>query len=310
MIRQHKAIIWFVLWGVLGSCQWHGLRHRELMPGIKPNKEAYEKTVSKQPSSDSGTDVAEEVHGPQTEKDRRQATVPHTSDGITGILLPAPLKNGKEIILRRTGYVTSYHPDNKICNWVAWHLTDKHTAGAYQRKGVPFQEDMDVPAPRATNWDYSRSGYDRGHMCPASDNKWSEAAMRDCFLFTNMCPQNHQLNSGDWNELEMRCRRWARTYGSVHIVCGPILFRQKHKTIGKNKVVVPEAFFKVVLCMEGIPKGIGFIYRNEAGNRPQGDYVNSIDEVERITGIDFFADLPDDIEEKVERTANPDDWSR
>lgn len=81
-----------------------------------------------------------------------------------------------------------------------------------------------------------------------------------------------------------------------------------HKTIGENQVVVPEAFFKVVLCMRGTPKAIGFIYRNTDGNRPKGDYVNTVDQVERITGLDFFPALPDDVETKVEAEANLDEW--
>ena len=186
-------------------------------------------------------------------------------------------------------------------NWVAWCLTAEHTAGKYKRPGKAFHEDEDVPKPRAVDWDYYNSGYDRGHMCPAADNKWSADAMYESFLFTNMCPQNHILNVGDWNEMENQCRRWAREYGEVYIVCGPILFKQKHKTIGKNKVVVPESFFKVVLRMQPSPKAIGFIYRNTDGNRPKDAYVNSVDEVERITGMDFFPALPDDIENEIEK---------
>ena len=65
----------------------------------------------------------------------------------------------------------------------------------------------------------------------------------------------------------MSCRRWAEKYGDIYIVCGPILFSQEHETIGPNKIVVPEAFFKVVLCLNGKPKGIGFICRNTDGDR-------------------------------------------
>ena len=123
-----------------------------------------------------------------------------------------------------------------------------------------------------------------------------------------VCPQNGNLNRGDWNEMEQACRRWAKEYGGVYVVCGPILYKGKHKTIGKNKVVVPEAFFKVVLRTGENPKAIGFIYKNAGGNRPKGDYVNTVDEVERITGIDFFPSLPDDVENKVEATADIADW--
>ncbi len=213
-----------------------------------------------------------------------------------------------EQMLRRTGYTASYNKATKLPNWVAWHLTADRTTGPAKRSGVDFQADMDVPAPRAEDSDYYGSGYDRGHMCPAADNKYSEKAMEESFLFTNMCPQNGNLNRGDWNEMEQACRRWAKEYGGVYVVCGPILYKGKHKTIGKNKVVVPEAFFKVVLRTGENPKAIGFIYKNAEGNRPKGDYVNTVDEVERITGIDFFPSLPDDVENKVEATADIADW--
>lgn len=213
-----------------------------------------------------------------------------------------------EQMLRRAGYTASYNKTTKQPNWVAWHLTADRTTGPAKRSGVDFQADMDVPAPRAEDSDYYGSGYDRGHMCPAADNKYSEKAMEESFLFTNMCPQNGNLNRGDWNEMEQACRRWAKEYGGVYVVCGPILYKGKHKTIGKNKVVVPEAFFKVVLRTGENPKAIGFIYKNAEGNRPKGDYVNTVDEVERITGIDFFPSLPDDVENKVEATADIADW--
>lgn len=217
-------------------------------------------------------------------------------------------KGTPEQILKRTGYVASYNKTTLLPNWVAWHLTAERTEGSAKRSGVDFAEDTEVPEPRATDWDYYNSGYDRGHMCPAADNKWSKKAMEESFLFTNMCPQNGNLNRGDWNEMEMACRKWAKKYGDLYIVCGPILYKGKHKTIGKNKVVVPEAFFKVVLCTGDNPQAIGFIYKNTSGNRPKDSYVNTVDEVERITGIDFFPSLPDDVEKNVEATADIANW--
>lgn len=217
-------------------------------------------------------------------------------------------KGTPEQILKRTGYVASYNKATLLPNWVAWHLTAERTEGSVKRSGVDFAEDTEVPEPRATDWDYYNSGYDRGHMCPAADNKWSKKAMEESFLFTNMCPQNGNLNRGDWNEMEMACRKWAKKYGDLYIVCGPILYKGKHKTIGKNKVVVPEAFFKVVLRTGDDPQAIGFIYKNTSGNRPKDSYVNTVDEVERITGIDFFPSLPDDVEKKVEAECDLGLW--
>lgn len=229
-------------------------------------------------------------------------------EGGDDLLLSVTPDSVPSMILERAGYVTSYNKKTKLPNWVAWHLTADNTKGSHSRKDIDFMEDEDVPTPRADDWDYYNSGYDRGHMCPAGDNKWDSEAMRQSFLFTNICPQAPGLNRGDWNEMENACRSWARENGDIYIVCGPILYKGRHKTIGKHKVVVPEAFFKVVLCMRGTPKAIGFIYKNEDGNRPKGDYVNSVDEVERITGFDLFASLPDDVEKAVESTADLDDW--
>lgn len=225
-----------------------------------------------------------------------------------GLEVPEKLTDRPEQILKRVAYTASYNSDLRIPNWVAWKLTGAHTRGKNKRAGVKFHEDTDVPMPRAVDFDYVRSGYDRGHLCPSADNRWDATAQEQSFLLTNVCPQDHNLNVGDWHELEILCRKWAKTYGSIYIVAGPVLFKGKHKTIGKNKVTVPEAFFKVVLCMEKKPKAIGFIYRNESGNRPKSYYVNTIDDVERITGIDFFPALPDKVENEVEATSSLDDW--
>lgn len=227
-----------------------------------------------------------------------------------GLDLPAPLCGKPEMVLHRKGYTVSYNTSTMQPNWVAWRLTCARTVGQAKRGGQKFTADTDVPEPRAVDADYRSSGYDRGHMCPAGDNKWDDGAMRESFLFSNICPQAPGLNRGDWNEMEIACRKWAKEYGEVYVVCGPVFYgKSRHKKIGQHKVPVPEAFFKVVLCMKGKPKAIGFIYKNTDGNRPKGDYVNTVDEVERITGLDFFPSLPDDVEARVEASCSLGDWA-
>ncbi len=242
------------------------------------------------------------------EKEQPPTSIDDIYSNDFGDMLPAPLTDRPEQILRREGYITSYNNELLLPNWVAWHLTAEHTNGPYKRKGHSFTEDDEVEGRRANTYDYQRSGYDRGHMCPSADNRWSALAQAHCFMMTNICPQLHALNDGDWRILEEQCRDWAEQLGDIYIVCGPVLMNKKHKQIGKNRVTVPEAFFKVILCTRGEPRGIGFIYRNEAGRHPQTQYVNTIDQVERITGIDFFASLPDEVENKVESNANLDEW--
>ena len=221
--------------------------------------------------------------------------------------LPAPLKDRPEQILQRKGYTTSYNRNTKNPNWVAWHLTREHTRGQNQRKQMMFTEDMDV-TPRATNNDYYNSRFDRGHMCPAGDNKWDKEAMAQSFLFTNICPQNHGLNKYEWNDLEIKCREWAREYGAIDIVCGPIYEADNQRTIGKNKVWVPVAFFKVILCRKGTPKAIGFIYRNEGKHQTSQEAVRTVDEIEALTGIDFFPALDDATEKRIEASAQLNAW--
>ena len=224
---------------------------------------------------------------------------------------PAPLKNTKEILLVREGYTVSYNKDRKVPNWVAWHLTSDHTKGRNYRDGMDFYEDVEVPAPRATFEDYHHSKYDRGHMCPSGDNKWSEKAQRQTFLYSNMCPQNHDLNTGDWNDLEIQCRYWAKQMGDIYIVTGPVFYNGVKRTIGSHKVAVPDAFFKVLLDDNRKAKAIGFIYPNSAGHKDMDEYVVSVDEVERITGMDFFSMLDDRVEESVEAASYKkmmEDW--
>ena len=221
-------------------------------------------------------------------------------------LSPKP-QSKEEILLCRTAYCLSYNKGTRCPNWVSWHLTAEHADGDVKRFNG-YIEDEEVPEPRATNEDYRGSGWSRGHMCPAGDCKWDVKAMSESFLLTNMCPQDKSLNSGLWNRIEMDCRKWAKKFGSVYIVCGPVLYNKEHETIGVNKVVVPEAFYKVILCFQGRPKAIGFVVKNNAGTKKKDQYVNTVDEVERITGYDFFPALPDDIENEVESHASIEDW--
>ena len=239
---------------------------------------------------------SQEVTTTQQQSEGSWTTMP---DSVVEMCMAAPLKTVPEQVVRRTAYVASYNKRTRCPNWVAWLLTAEHTDGELKRMNN-FHEDEECPLPRATPKDYKSSGWSRGHMCPAGDNKWNRRAMYDSFSLVNVCPQHPKLNSGVWNSIEMDCRKWARKYGEVYIVFGPVWTKGKHETIGENRVAVPEAFFKVVLCLKGEPKGYGVIVRNTEGNKKKDLYYNSIDEVERMTGIDFFPALPDDVEERVE----------
>lgn len=217
------------------------------------------------------------------------------------LILPAKIHN--ETIIKHQSYICSYNINNKTPNYIAWILTPERVNGKVKRSNK-FQGDPNIPKPlRIETSDFSGSGYDRGHMCPAADNRHSSQAMNECFYMTNICPQNHELNSRTWNDLEMQCRNWTKKYKKLYIVSGPVYSGNQHKTIGKRKAMriqVPEAFFKVILIMGKQPKAVGFIMKNTSVTDSYKKYTVSIDEIERKTGIDFFPALPDNIERKVE----------
>ena len=260
-----------------------------------------------------------------------EATTERLAD-TEDLLLAKSAKGDDGIILRRIAYITSYNRNTKNPNWVAWHLTREHANGDYPRKGAPYYDengkaigiepfspeivcgdyfvDMQVPASRQehSDWRERPRGMDHGHMCPAADCKWDKGAMNQSFLLTNMCPQNHGLNGGDWDYLENRCRSWAKKYVDIYIVAGPIFYDEVKASFGKNKIAIPDAFFKVVLCLHGTPKALGFIFQNEDARHDIDYYLVTVDEVEKITGLDFFSSLEDSVENAVESTSDLSLW--
>ena len=99
----------------------------------------------------------------------------------------------------------------------------------------------------------------------------------------------------------MKCREWARRYGKVYIVCGPIYNGKRNEYIGEHRVKVPDAFFKVILInKENKQRALGFLFENESGERPLEEYLTPVDSIEKLTGMDFFSALPDNIENKLE----------
>ena len=246
-----------------------------------------------------GSDELKSFIGLKTDQEKIERPFVNTDMGQLEI---PSMPNGKQgQVIQRTGYTLAYDKKTKTPQWVAWELTKEETKGNHERTDK-FLPDPNVEGAKVVTTDYTGSGYDRGHMAPAGDMKWSKKAMEESFYMSNICPQIHHLNTGDWNELEANTRKWARRYGSVYVTCGPI-YNGSRRTqyIGKNRVKVPDAFFKVILIQS--PKktcALGFFFENEAGQRPLNEYLVSVDYLEQTTGIDFFPALPDELENLLE----------
>lgn len=211
-------------------------------------------------------------------------------------------------ILSYPGFTVSFNSSHHQPNYVSWELTGEETRGTEPRYNN-FAQDPDVSACASLS-DYRGSGFDRGHMAPAGDMKWSPEAMEACFLLTNICPQDGSLNSGSWKKLEEKCRQWAVRDSALVIVCGPILSDKLTRSIGDG-VSVPERFFKVILApYANPPRAIGFIMPNGKVEGGMQQAAVSVDEVEAATGFDFFSELPDEIENQIESQCNFPLWSK
>ena len=227
-------------------------------------------------------------------------------------LLELPQTLEGEKVIYHHAYSLVYNEEHEQAKWVAYVLTKKELSGTISREDN-FREDSSVSSGSACNSDYLKCGYDRGHLAPAADMKWSEKAMSESFFYSNMSPQLAEFNRGIWKKLEEKVRDWALENDSILIVTGPILTTKncsKKETIGKNIVTVPEYYYKAILDFKkDKSKSIAFILPNDVSKLPLHNFVVSIDYLEKFSDIDFFYKLNDNLENKVEASVCKSCWS-
>ncbi len=213
-------------------------------------------------------------------------------------------------IIRHPGYALSYNDTHEQANWVAYRLKAKHLTGAAERAN-DFRPDPSVKTGTALPSDYTRSGYDRGHLAPAGDFSKNAQLMSETFFMSNISPQTPDLNRGKWRELEERIRSWVKRDKELYIVTGPILKGKMKKIGNKNKISVPSAYYKIVLDMEEpIIKSVAFIMPNDKPDKDISEYVVTIEEIERQTGINFFPQLEKnpELHQKLEKELMTELW--
>lgn len=227
--------------------------------------------------------------------------------GLETVIIPEDLPSQ---VKEYTGFTVNFNKENGTPNYVAWELLGSEVQTEISRSDKFWQDTEIEGCP--THADYTRSGYDRGHMCPAADQKWSRQAMEDCFVMANICPQNHSLNAGAWNTLENKERLWAQRDSALVIIAGPIYSPEDKEIIGKQtNIRVPGAFFKAIIAPYlPEPRGIAFVYPNMTAPGNMENYAMSIDALEELTGFDFFPALPDNLENKIEKNFSFKEWNR
>jgi len=212
------------------------------------------------------------------------------------------------VVVHHQYYSLSYSEKDEQAEWVAYELK-KNQLSHNNFKRPYFEVDNSIKTKAASWRNYKNSGYDKGHLCPAGDRRFSKRAFNETFLTSNITPQKHDFNSGIWNRLEQKVRYWASKYDGVYVVTGGVL-KGKHKAIGKEKVTVPRYFYKVLLDnSRGHIKMIAFLMPHQESKRPLYEFVTSVDKIETLTGIDFFPQLEDSIENKLEARTDYKGWS-
>lgn len=241
-----------------------------------------------------------------TEAERLSALAGNLSDQELAVVVTDDLNDGQ--LLHYPGFDVMFSRTHHQPYYVSWVLTPEHVRNTEVKRSNNFRPDTEVEGTAQLS-DYKNSGYDRGHMAPSADFRYDREAQDATFFLTNMSPQHPSLNTGAWNNLEEQCRSWALRDSTLIIVTGPILTDYLTETIGQTGVTVPDRYFKVVLApYANPPRAIGFIMPNsKVAGGVQASAV-TVDQVEAITGFDFYSSLPDELENVIEASAKYSDW--
>jgi len=210
-------------------------------------------------------------------------------------------------IIDHTAYTLGYFEEHEQAAWVYYVLSKEECNGEEERSSS-FYQDKQITTGSALNSDYKKSGYDRGHLAPAGDMSYDSLVMKESFYYSNISPQVPAFNRGIWKKLETQVRNWGIMYESCIIITGPVL-SDSLPTIGVNKVSVPNWYYKIVINPHHNPvQAIGFLMRNESSSAELSEFVVTIDSIEVVSGIDFFADLPTSCEQLIESTVDGSYW--
>lgn len=217
-----------------------------------------------------------------------------------------PSSNTGQLVMH-DHYMLSYSELHEQAEWVAYVLRKEHLTYD-DRKRPYFIEDPKVKTKSADWRNYKGSGYDRGHLCPAGDRRFSEYAYNETFYTSNITPQDRDFNAGVWNRLEVQVRQWAKKHDEIFVMTGGVL-QDGLEEIGEEDVDVPRYYYKIVARGEKDDlRVLGFLMEGRESTKPLKSFLVPIDVIEKQTGIDFFQNLSEDLESKLEIKVNADGW--
>ncbi len=210
-------------------------------------------------------------------------------------------------IVRHRYYTLSYSEPYEQAEWVAYKLEKEHLT--YDDRRRPYFIEDPLVKSKSADWkNYRGSGYDRGHLCPAGDRRFSEFAFNETFYTSNIVPQRKDFNAGIWNRLEQQVRQWCKAYGDIYVITGGVL-EHNLPEIGNEGVDVPNKFFKVVFrSNNGNISSLAFLIPHKETQKPLKDFLVSIDELEAETGLDFFYEVDSVEQGRIESSNESKNW--
>lgn len=233
-----------------------------------------------------------------------------------------PALNEGEKVIRHEAMSLVYSEKHEQAKWVA-HIIRPEVVSGNQGRSNDFRVDPLIETGSAveedyflkylqpdSSFEYDGFGYDRGHLAPSADFRWSAKALSESYFYSNMSPQTPEFNRGKWAELEGFIRGYIARHpeSQLYVVTGPVLeddLPVVERSV--NKVAIPKQYFKVVLNKDQ-QQAIAFLMPNKECLAPVESYATTIDKIEALTGIDFFPALPDPLEQSVEAQLDPFAW--
>jgi endonuclease G len=207
--------------------------------------------------------------------------------------------------IQHSYYTLSYSSTHRQAEYSYYYLSPESILGG-QARTDDFRVDPKVTSNPVKSTDYQGSGYDRGHLCPAADMALNLTAMSETFYMSNMSPMAASFNRGIWSRLEDWVREEALGNSGLHVVTGPILSSSCGSL--KESITVPCAYYKIVFKEGSQPKMLGFVLSNAGASGSLQAFAVSVDEIEKKTGLDFFPQLENTLEQSLESKVNLSGW--
>ena len=295
--KSHGVLKTVILLGILAGI-WYLYQHPDIL----------RRTKGTPPPPLPEPEIVQPVPEPEIELPRSPQRVSYTVRNPQFDNLSYGVPGAADTIVEREGYALGYIEKHEQPAWVQYIMTAEEVSKRAAKRGDDFRPDPEVPTGSATPQDYTRSGYDRGHLAPAADMSFSVRTMSESFYMSNMSPQAPQFNRGIWSKLEKQVRHFATKEKRIVVVTGPILPAEKTITIGASRVTVPEYYYKVIYDTTPPEKMIGFVLPNKGSKADLRTFAVTVDRVEELTGLDFFSTVPRSKQEQLERTITVESW--